>query len=82
MRINKLVAALVASSLFATPVMASSASSLSVAQAVGAKAGTSAEKSSKLDATGTVVAVLAAAALVAGIVVIADGGGNDSPDSN
>lgn len=83
MRISKLVAAMVASSLFATPVMANTASSLSVAKAMGAKAGTSAGKSSRLDGSETLIAVLAAAAVVAGIVVIAGGSGNnDAPDSN
>lgn len=82
MRISKLVAALAASSLFVTPVMASTASSLSIAKAVGEKARTSAKKSNKLTGTETVVAVLVAAAVVAGAVVAFDGSGNDASDSN
>jgi hypothetical protein len=82
MRISKLVAAVVATSLFATPVLANTASSLSVAKAVGAKAGTSAKKSSRLTGAETVLAVLAAAAIAAGVAVAADSGSNNAPDSN
>lgn len=82
MRISKVVAAVVASSLFATPVMANTASSLSVAKAVGAKAGTPAGKSSKLTGSEVLIGVLATAAVIAGAVVAIDGSGSDAPDSN
>lgn len=79
MRLNKLLAAVAASSLIATPALANGASSLSVAKAVNAKAATSAKKSNKLTGTTIAVAVLATAAIVGGIIAITDDG--DDSDS-
>lgn len=80
MRLKKLLAAVAASSLIATPALANGASSLSVAKAVNAKAATSAKKSNKLSGTTIAVAVLATAAIVGGIIAITDD--SDDSDSN
>ncbi|MFZ3484895.1 hypothetical protein [Sphingomonas sp. 3-13AW] len=78
MRMGKLLTAVVASSLIAAPAMANGAASLSVAKSV--KASTSAKQSNELAGGGIFIGVLAAAAVIAGIVVAVDN--DDKSDSN
>lgn len=78
MRMTKLLAATIASTLVATPVLANPASSLSVAKV---RAATNAKGENKAVAGGAIIGVLAAAAVIGGIVVVADEGG-DGADSN
>lgn len=78
MRMSKLLAAVAMSSLIATPALAKTASPLSIANAGSVKASTSSKKSNKL-APGVMVGVLAGAAVIGGIIAIADD--NNSPDS-
>ena len=78
MRVSKLVAAIVVSSLAVTPALAESASRLSVAKVANFKASTPSKKANRLDGTGTVVAVLAAAAVVGGAVIALDDDNSDS----
>jgi hypothetical protein len=80
MRMGKLLAAVAATSLLATPAMANSASSLSVAKAVNAKASTSAKKSNKLAGDAVVIGVIGAA-MAAGAILAVTEDDNDS-DSN
>ena len=70
MRMSKLLTAVLASSLFATPVLANTAAPLSLANASSVKASTSAKKSNKLTA-GLLVGVLSASAVVAGVIAAA-----------
>ncbi|HTG37823.1 hypothetical protein [Sphingomonas sp.] len=80
MRMTKLIAATIASTLVATPVLANPASSLSVAKV---RAASSAEGENKAVAGGAIIGVLAAAAVIGGIVIAADEGGDgDDSDSN
>ncbi len=81
MRMGKLLAAVAASSLLATPVMANSASSLSVAKAVNAKASTSAKKSNKLAGDAVVIGIVGGAMAVGAILAVTDDDHDDS-DSN
>lgn len=81
MRMGKLLAAVAATSLLATPAMANSASSLSVAKAVNAKASTSAKKSNKLAGDAVVVGVVGAAMVAGAVLAITDDDHDDS-DSN
>ncbi|MCJ2180446.1 hypothetical protein [Novosphingobium album (ex Hu et al. 2023)] len=72
---SKLLAAVAVSSLFATPALANTAAPLSIAKVASVKASTSAKKSNKM--TGTVVAVIAGAVVIGGVVAAASG--SDSP---
>lgn len=78
MRMGKLMAAVAASSLIATPVMANSAAPLSVAKVANVKAATSTKKANKL-APAILIGVLATVAIIGGAVVLADS--DDTPDS-
>lgn len=75
---RKFFAGAAALSMIATPVVASAATtnpaaklSLSKSVPAGARASTTAAKSKALGGTGLIVALVAAAAVVAGIVVVA-----------
>lgn len=81
MRFSKFLAAVAVSSLVATPVLAGEASSLSVANAVNAKASTSAKKSNKLDGGTLAISAIATAAVIGGVVALVDDDDDDS-DSN
>ena len=78
MRLTHLLAAAAATSLIAAPAMANSASSLSVAKAVNAKASTSAKKSNKIAGDAVVIGVVCLA-MAAGVVLAVT---EDDPDSN
>ena len=78
MRLTHLLAAAAATSLIAAPAMANSASSLSVAKAVNAKASTSAKKSNKIAGDAVVIGVVGLA-MAAGVVLAVT---EDDPDSN
>ena len=73
MRISNLLAAVAASSLIASPVLANSASPLSLANASSVKASTSGKKSNKL-ASGVLIGVLALAAVTGGVIAIVNNG--------
>jgi hypothetical protein len=80
MRFGKSLLAAAAISMAATPALAAPANvaaSLSVAQS--ARVGSATSQKNELAGGGIVIAVLAVAAVIAGIVIIADD--NDSPDS-
>lgn len=78
MRLNKLMLAVAAVSMTASPVLAANpAASLSVAP-TAARASAD-EGDAQLAGGGFVVAIIAAAAVIAGIIIIADG--DDDPDS-
>ena len=81
MRTIKLLAAVAASSLIATPVLANSAAPLSIAKAANVKASTSGKKSNKILGMGATTAVIIGGAVVAGAVIIAtnDDNNSDSP---
>lgn len=78
MRLKLLIAGLMVSSLVAAPVMANSASALSVAKANNVKAATSPKKASKLNETAIGAGVL----LLGAVVVVAATSGDDDSDSN
>lgn len=80
MRLKSLVAGLLVSSLVATPAMANSATSLSVAKAANVNATTSAEKGSQAKGVPT-AAIIGGLAAVVGIVLAVSAGGSDKPDS-
>jgi hypothetical protein len=79
MRLAKFLTAVAVASMATAPVMAQSASKLSVSKAV--KASTKTSESSEL-AGGALIGVLAAAAVIAGIVVAVGGDDEDDADSN
>ncbi|WP_067737577.1 hypothetical protein [Novosphingobium naphthalenivorans] len=74
---SKLLAAVAASSLLATPALANTAAPLSVAKVASVKASTSAKKSNKLT-PGVIVGVLAGAAVIGGVIAIADDNNSSS----
>ena len=76
MRFGKILAAAAALSLTASPVLAQSASSLSLS---GARVGASMEEGNELEG-GFIIPLLAVAAVILAVVVIADGG-DDAPTS-
>lgn len=77
MRMSKLLAAVAATSLVATPALANTAAPLSVAKVASVKASTSSKKSSKL-APAVLIGVLATVAIVGGAVALADDNNSDS----
>lgn len=79
--VGKTAAAIAAMSLVASPVMASTASSLSVAGAQRASAPAGDESRLGGMEGGSIVAAILAAAIVVGGVIIAVDGGSDSPVS-
>ena len=86
MRINKFLAAAAAASLMAAPAMAAPsnpAASLSVTKSV--RAGAPAGKASRLNggvfAGGGLIAIIAVAAVIVGIILVADDNGNGNSDS-
>ena len=79
MRLAKYLTAAAAVSLAATPALAqatSSASKLSVAS-VQRAGGTQADESQLAGGSGIIIAILAAAAVIAGIIIAADSDGDD-----
>ncbi|MEJ2410898.1 MAG: hypothetical protein P8Y58_05585 [Novosphingobium sp.] len=79
MRIGKLLAAVAASSLIATPVMANSAAPLSLAKAADVKVSTSSSKTNKQFLGSNTLLVLLGIGVVAGGIAIAASSGSDSP---
>lgn len=72
----KLMTAAAVTSLVAAPVIANPAASLSLSQV---RSSTSAEDSSDASGGAVLIGVLATAAIIGGVVILADG--DDSPDS-
>lgn len=81
MRLAKFLTAVAVASLATAPALSAPtdpAAKLSVAQAKSARAATPARKSNKLT-SGIIIAVLAVAAITAGVIIATDG--DDEPDS-
>lgn len=74
MRFPKVLAALAATSLVASPALAApTASKLSIANAAGVKSSTAVQKANNgLGGSGLIVGLLAAAAVIAGLVIALD----------
>ncbi|WP_067737523.1 hypothetical protein [Novosphingobium naphthalenivorans] len=79
---TQLLAAVAASSLIATPVMANSAAPLSVAKASSVKATTSAGKTNKQFMGSNTLLILLGIGIVAGGIALAVSGDSNSPSSN
>lgn len=76
---KKAAIAAVAMSLTAAPAMAASNSASQLSLASSARAGKVVAEKDKLTGAGVIVAIAAAAAVIAGIVIVADS--DDTPDS-
>ena len=79
MRFGKIGLAVATASLVASPVLAQSAAPVA-AQSVRVGAAVSADEAKLEGGSGIIIAILAAAAVIAGIVIAADGN-NDTPTS-